>query len=108
MRPITRYPAAALCLALACTLITSAPLRAQSLVIQEFMASNQDTIEDEDGDNEDWIEIFNPGDSAVNLDGWFLTDNAATLTKWAFPGIILNPGEQLLVFASSKNRNDPQ
>jgi len=107
MRPITRYPAAALYLALACTTITHVPLRAQSLVIQEFMASNQDTINDEDGDNEDWIEILNPGGAAINLDGWFLTDDAAILNKWAFPGIILNPGDQLLVFASSKNRNDP-
>ncbi|MDP7306053.1 MAG: lamin tail domain-containing protein [Roseibacillus sp.] len=107
MRPITRYSGAALYLALACTTITSVPLRAQSLVIQEFMASNQDTINDEDGDNEDWIEIFNPGGAAINLDGWFLTDDAATLNKWAFPGIILSPGEQLLVFASNKNRNDP-
>ena len=107
MRPITRYPGAALYLALACTTITQLPLRAQSLVIQEFMASNQDTITDEDGDNEDWIEILNRGGAAINLGGWFLTDDADFLNKWAFPGIILNPGEQLLVFASNKNRNDP-
>ncbi len=107
MKPIIRYSAAALYLALACTSITSVPLHAQSLVIAEFMASNQETIDDEDGDNEDWIEVFNPGGSAVNLDGWFLTDDATTLNKWAFPGIVLNAGERLLVFASSKNRNDP-
>jgi hypothetical protein len=91
------------------TLFLGFPLRApaQSLVISEFMASNQDTLDDEDGDSEDWIEIFNQSGVAVNLDGWFLTDNAAELTKWAFPSLVLNPGEQLLVFASNKDRRDP-
>ena len=32
-----------------------APLLAQSPVISEFLASNQDGIEDEDGDSSDWI-----------------------------------------------------
>ena len=107
MRLITRHPAVARTAVLALLAFSAFPLHAQSLVISEFMASNQDTIEDEDGDNEDWIEISNQGDSAVNLGGWYLTDDADDLNKWAFPRIVLDPGAQLLVFASNKNRSDP-
>ena len=71
------------------------------------MASNQDTLDDEDGDSEDWIEIFNQGTTAVNLEGWFLTDDNAQRNKWAFPSLVLNPGEQIIVFASNKDRRDP-
>ena len=39
------------------------------------MASNGDTIADEDGDFEDWIEIYNPGIEPVNLAGWGLSDD---------------------------------
>lgn len=107
MRPLTRYPAVAASFAIAIFAILGSPLQAQSLVISEFMASNQDTLDDEDGNSEDWIEVFNQSGSAVNLEGWFLTDDAAALNKWAFPNIVLNPGEHILVFASNKNRNDP-
>lgn len=79
----------------------------QDVVISEFMASNATIIEDEDGDDEDWIEIFNQGSTAVNLSGWHLTDDAENLTKWTFPGLILDPGEMVLVFASNKDRNEP-
>ena len=33
------------------------------LLITEFMASNSSTLNDEDGDQSDWIEIYNPGGS---------------------------------------------
>ncbi|MGB0775041.1 MAG: hypothetical protein ACPGUY_04300 [Akkermansiaceae bacterium] len=36
-------------------------------VISEFMASNSNGLQDEDGDNEDWIEVFNPDATSVNL-----------------------------------------
>lgn len=86
-------------LCFACTLpATSAPL------ISEFMADNKKTLADEDGAYSDWIEIFNPDASAVNLAGWHLTDNAASPTKWTFPAVTLEPGGFLLVFASNKNR----
>jgi hypothetical protein len=74
------------------------------LLITEFMASNSSTLDDEDGDQSDWIEIYNPGTAAVNLNGWYLTDDAANLTKWVFPAIVINPGAYLVVFASDKNR----
>ena len=73
-------------------------------VITEFMANNTDTLQDEDGDYSDWIEIHNPTDVAVNLDGWHLKD---AQLDWTFPAVVLPPYEYLIVFASGKDRREP-
>ena len=86
--------------------LTTAPATA-SLIISEFMSINRSTVADEDGDYRDWIEIFNAGDTVVNLEGWALSDNKNALDKWTFPAIDLGPGNFLLVFASGKDRRDP-
>jgi len=83
-------------------------LAGNSLVISELMANNNLTLADEDGDFSDWLEICNPTDAAVDLDGWYLTDDAANLTKWEFPSYVLESGAYLTVFASDKDRTDPQ
>jgi hypothetical protein len=75
-----------------------------SLQISEFMASNKNTLLDEDGDSSDWIEIYNGTPSAVDLAGWFLTTEATNLTQWGFPDYVLASGDYLVVFASGKNR----
>ena len=83
------------------------------LIISEFMAANSasprntEVLSDEDGETSDWIEIHNPLGAAVDLEGWFLTDNASNLTKWRFPAVSLAPGARLLVFASGKDRTNP-
>ncbi len=87
-------------------LLLNIPAFGQDVVISEFMASNATVLEDEDGDDEDWIEIFNQGPTTVNLSGWHLTDDAGELAKWTFPGVILNPGEMIIVFASNKDRSE--
>lgn len=76
-----------------------------NVVINEFMALNNVTIQDEDGDYSDWIEIYNPTAGAVSLSGWSLTDEMIRPQKWIFPDITLNPDEYMIVFASGKNRN---
>lgn len=93
----------------ACMLIAAGALSSLSAapIISEFMASNQKTVADEDGDFSDWIEIYNPDAAPVNLAGWRLTDNAGNPGKWAFPEVTLQPGDFLLVFASNKNRRVP-
>ena len=73
-------------------------------LISEVMAANDGVLQDQDGDNSDWLELTNAGDAAVNLAGWHLTDNAGNLTKWTLPAETLNPGAFLIVFASSKDR----
>jgi hypothetical protein len=75
-----------------------------SLEISEFMAANDNTLLDEDGDSSDWIEIYNGTGNAVNLSGWFLTTEATNLAQWAFPDYVMANGDYLVVFASGKNR----
>src|SRR4030042_6800666 len=80
--------------------------------ISEFMASNASSPPLEDGElldghgeSSDWIEIYNPTDTAIILDGWYLTDSNSNLTMWQFPdGLRLEPGEFLIVFASEKTQ----
>ncbi|MHB1038668.1 MAG: lamin tail domain-containing protein [Pirellulales bacterium] len=81
--------------------------RGGPVVINEFMADNRATLLDDDGDYSDWIELYNSGAAAVDLGGWYLTDDAMNLTKWAFPSMAIDSNEYLLVFASGKDRRDP-
>jgi len=73
------------------------------LVINEFVADNYQGLADEAGDHPDWIEIYNPNDRPVSLDGWFLTDDPGNLTKWAFPATSIGANDYLVVFASGKH-----
>lgn len=75
--------------------------------ITELMANNQGFWWDEDGDESDWLELFNPTPQAISLEGWYLTDNRDNLTQWAFPAVTLAPGAHRVVFCSSKDRTDP-
>ncbi|MCA9263920.1 MAG: lamin tail domain-containing protein, partial [Planctomycetales bacterium] len=78
-------------------------LLAADPIISEFMADNGSTLLDGDGQSSDWIELQNRGDTAVNLEGWYLTDNASNLTKWRFPSVTLDAGAFFVVFASGQD-----
>ncbi len=82
-------------------------LTAQSVVINEVMASNGNTLADEDGDYEDWIELYNTGEEVVNLGGWGLSDDYDRPFRWVLPAVELHPGGYLLVWASNKDRDNP-
>ena len=87
--------------------LSAVVLSEANLTISEFLASNQSAGFDEDGDSSDWLEIYNGGTDPVNLGGWYLTDRADNLTKWSFPPVVINPDSYLVVFASGKDRRDP-
>ena len=75
-----------------------------SLVINEFMAENDITIEDpnEPGEYPDWIELYNSGDTTLDLEGIYLTDDLTNKTKWQVPpGVTIEPGQYLLFWADS-------
>lgn len=76
-------------------------------IITELMAINEKTIQDEDGDYSDWIEIYNPDDKDLSLSGYHITDNLNDLGKWTFPDVKIKRHGYLVVFASGKDRKDP-
>jgi len=75
--------------------------------ITEFMASNTQTLLDEDGISSDWIELQNTTGATVSLLNWALTDAAGNTAKWLFPATNLPPRSFLVVFASGKDRRAP-
>ena len=74
------------------------------VVINEFVASNREGLQDEDGAYPDWIELYNSGGTAVPLLGWSLTDDPGDPDRWTFPDVGIGSGQYLVVFASGKDR----
>ena len=86
--------------------INAQNLSGQDVVINEFMSSNETTLQDEDGDYPDWIELFNHSSQPIDLLNYGISDEEELPGKWIFPSIILRPGEYLVIFASGKDRYD--
>lgn len=88
---------------LVCAALATASPGHAGVILSEFMASNNSALADATGEYPDWIEIHNASE-AVDLTGWYLTDNADNLRKWRFPESAalppLAPGGHLVVFAS--------
>ncbi len=55
------------------------------LFINEFLASNQNDIVDEFGQHDDWFELYNSNNSAINIAGLYVTDNLSNPTKYQIP-----------------------
>ncbi len=89
------------------TTLTQPPLTTSDVIITEFLADNGNGIEDEDNDTSDWVELYNGTSSAVNLNGWHLTNLSGNNTMWTFPSVSIPPFNYIRVFASGKNRTSP-
>ncbi|UCD50006.1 MAG: CotH kinase family protein [Phycisphaerales bacterium] len=77
---------------------------ASVVVINEILASNREAVEDPQGDYDDWIELYNPGRTAVDVGGMYLTDDATLPTKWQIPtgqadATTIEPAGYLVVWA---------
>lgn len=68
-----------------------------TLRINEFMASNSSTYSDESNEFEDWIEIHNYGDEAVDLNGMYVSDDPAIPLKYQLTAT----GSELVMPANS-------
>ncbi len=55
------------------------------VVINEIMASNDAAVTDENGEYDDWFELYNAGDTAVDIGGMYVSDDQTDLTMWQIP-----------------------
>ena len=87
----------------ALTVLTTAPAKSQ-ITINEVLASNGSINTDPDyGANADWIELYNAGQTDVNLSGWSLTDNLNKPQKYILPnGTSIKAGSYLLIWCDDK------
>ncbi|WP_026509739.1 CotH kinase family protein [Butyrivibrio sp. LC3010] len=75
-----------------------------TLCINEVMYENLGQQLDSDGDNSDWIEIYNYGTEAVDLYGISIADHVVDDKRWHFPVYELGAGNYLIVWASGKDK----
>ena len=76
------------------------------IFINEFQTDNQSTVKDEFDEYDDWIELYNAGNTKVNLGGLYITDDFSNLTKFQIPSTndgsnILNPKDHLIFWADN-------
>lgn len=68
------------------------------VVINEIMASNTGVIVDEFAETEDWVELHNTSGTAVDLSGFYLSDNSLNFDKWQIPAGTSIPPNGYLIF----------
>ncbi len=74
----------------------------KSIVINELLPKNTKYGSDQNGQFDDWIELFNLSSEDLDISGFYLTDSKKDLTKWKFPsGTILNKNGYLIVWADA-------
>ena len=69
------------------------------VVINEFMADNETTSADPNGEYDDWIELYNNTSNDISLAGYFLSDDGNDLTQWAFPDTFIAANSFLIIWA---------
>ena len=73
-----------------------------ALRITEVVSINMDWF-DEDGDDPAWVEIYNAGDEAADLRGYYLVESLDKTRKWAFGNEVIKPHSFRNVFISKKD-----
>jgi hypothetical protein len=77
------------------------------LKLNELMAQNSTIIQDENGEFDDWVEIWNAGQQTIALTGMHLTDNLNNPTKWTFPVVSLAADDFLIVWCDEDGVQGP-
>lgn len=75
------------------------------VIINEYSCANFTAAGNPDffGEMEDWVELYNMSSSAVNLNGYYLSDKTGNPTKFQVSGNISIPaGGYLMVYASGR------
>ena len=69
--------------------------------ITEVLFKNTYSLIDEFGERAPWVEVYNAGQSPINLSAYCLSDDPEDPEKWRFPDEILLPGAYRVVFLTA-------
>ncbi|RLD90284.1 MAG: hypothetical protein DRJ09_04680 [Bacteroidetes bacterium] len=99
----------ALMMALAMMLFIGIQTASAQLYINEFMASNDAAFAGPQGDFPDWIEIYNAGDDAVDLSGYYMADDLADPDAMyaipsTYPDSVTVPAHGYILFYANKGQ----
>ncbi len=71
------------------------------IVVNEYMSNNVYSFADSEGNHYDWAELYNCSLEAIDLTGFYLTDDRYNTMKWEFPaGTVVSSGDYLVVYCS--------
>ena len=67
------------------------------IVLNELLPVNTTIVTDQDGEYDDWIELYNLSGTVKDISGYFLSDNKDHFSKWEFPSGTSIPGNGYLI-----------
>lgn len=77
------------------------------IVVNEYSAANYNQSQDNYGDYEDWFELYNTDNTAIDLNGYYLSDKSNNLTKFLInSSVTINPNSHQIVYASGRDEID--
>ena len=78
------------------------------IFINELMADNDNACQDDYGENDDWIELYNADTKAIDVGGLYISDDFSDLSKYRLPkdkadSTTIEPGGYLLLWADNQS-----
>ena len=87
---------------------TRIPTRTFPVVINEVMPGNTSTIQDPQGQYDDWVELYNTSSQSVDIGNLYLSDGLTKRTRWKIPeGTRLQGNEYILIWADNDSADSP-
>tara|TARA_B100001123_G_scaffold344147_1_gene391040 strand:- start:12905 stop:15319 length:2415 start_codon:yes stop_codon:yes gene_type:complete len=80
---------------------------AATVAISEFLAANTKSNRDPQDELEDWLELTNYGETAVDLSGMYLSDDPTNPFKWEIPeNTVIAAGSYLVIWADEDGADE--
>lgn len=81
------------------------PCDSNTLVINEFVAKGSLNSPPDGSVGEDWFEIYNYADSAVQIDSgsWFVSDDPSSPDQFALPAMTISSGDFIVVWCDDRD-----
>ncbi|CAI8285696.1 MAG: Inner spore coat protein H [Owenweeksia sp. TMED14] len=83
-----------------CTYITKALHPHSPIIINELMSRNKKYITDQNGDDSDWLELYNPSGSSVSISNIFISDDESNPGKFQLKNNTISGNGYALLWAS--------